>query len=99
MRNRGIDANDEIEVLYDSRCIGKVMLILGEIVQLHAERRASRLGRRRTYLQRDELHPRYFAKRRQRVEGDRAAAIALNLAHVELAASPAQSDPQPGKTG
>jgi len=70
MRNRSIDADDEIEVLYDSRRVGKVMLILGEIVQLHAMRRASHLGRRWTFLQRDELHSRYFAKRRQCLESD-----------------------------
>src|SRR6516162_2782759 len=99
MRNRGIDADDEIEVLYDSRRVGKVALIVGEIVQFHAMRRMGRCGRGWSNLQRDELHPRYVAKRRQRVESDRAAAIALNLAYVELAASPAQSDPQPGKTG
>jgi len=50
-------------------------------------------------LQRDELHPRYFAKQCQPVESERAATIAVNLPQVELPASPAQSDPQAGKTG
>src|SRR5215469_16848832 len=100
MRNRSIDADYKIEAVYESRRVGKVMEILGEIVQLNTARRTSRLHRRRTFLQRDKLYPRYFAKRRQRVEGDRAATIVGNLAQVARSpASPAQSNPQTGKTG
>jgi len=36
MCNRSIDADYKIEAVYESRRVGKVMEILGEIVQLHA---------------------------------------------------------------
>ena len=100
MRDRRIDADDEIEVLDESRRVGKVMQIVGEIVQLHAARWTGRLSRRRTFLQRDEADPGYVAERRQSVESDRAATSQENLARViHSPASPAESDPQAGKTG
>ena len=64
MRDCRIDADYEIKALDESRRVGKITYILGEVVKLHAARRASRLGRRRTFLQRDKLHARYFAKQR-----------------------------------
>jgi hypothetical protein len=100
MRNRRIDADDEIEVVDQGCRIGKIVKIFREIVHFHAARRTSRLERRWTCLQRDKLYPRYVAKCPQRVETQRAAAIDDNLAQV--ARSPpslAQSDPQAAKTG
>ena len=35
VRNRGVDADDEIEVLHESRGVGKIVQILSEILQLH----------------------------------------------------------------
>ena len=46
MRNRSIDADDQIEVMDQRRRVGKVMQILGEIVQLHTVRRMGCLSRR-----------------------------------------------------
>ena len=96
MHNGRIDADDQIEVMDQRRRVGKVMQILGEIVQYRA---ADGLPQPPAFLQRDELHPRYFAKQCQPVESERAATIAVNLPQVELPTSPAQSDPQAGKTG
>ena len=70
MHNGRIDADDQIEVMDQRRRVGKVMQILGEIVQLHTVRRMGCLSRR-PLLQRDELHPRYFAKQCQPVESER----------------------------
>jgi hypothetical protein len=100
VHNRGIDADDEIEVVDQRPRVGKVVEILGEIVQLQTGRRTSRLGRLLAFLQRDELHARYVAERRQCGKGDRAATIEDDLAPVARPlASTAQSDPQTGKTG
>ena len=100
MCDRRIDADYEIEGLDESRRVGKVMQVVGEILQLHAARWTGSLSRRRTFLQRDEADAGYVAKRRQSVESDRAAAIEENLSRVvRTPASPAESDPQTGKTG
>jgi len=46
MHNGRIDADDQIEVMDQRRRVGKVMQILGEIVQLHTVRRMGCLSRR-----------------------------------------------------
>src|ERR1700736_1111230 len=100
MYDRRIDADYEIQDLDEIRRVGKVMQVVGEILQLHAARWTGSLSRRRTFLQRDEADAGYVAKRRQSVESDRAAAIEENLPRfVRPPASPAESDPQAGRTG
>src|ERR1700720_4801114 len=100
MWDRRIDADYGVEGRDESRRVGKVMQVVGEILQLHAARWTGSLSRRRTFLQRDEADAGYVAKRRQSVESDRAAAIEENLSRVvRTPPRPAESGAQAGKTG
>src|SRR4051794_18800998 len=100
MRHCRIDAYHQVEIVDEGRRIGKVMQILGEIMELHGRGWIGRFSRGRALLQREEPHARNIAKPRQCAESDRAATVFNDLAEIASSVTgPAKSDPQTIKTG